>query len=293
MQKVNLHEQHIGRAALFGCLAALSFALMSLLGKIIGDSASTTMILFARFAISLVLILPWLIQNPKKILYTSKFGTMFTRSLFTLLAFFCFFYALKFIPLANAILLNNSFPIFVPLVVWILRGPRTSYPVWIGIIIGFLGLGALLKPTTGFLQSASLIALSSGVLAAVAVVLIRRLTKTVPMTQILFYNFLFCSLLTALFLPFDWQHPNSKTLLLLAGIGLFGAAYQFFSTVAYAKAPVRITSPLMFLSIVFGLLADWLIWHQTLDLGSLLGMICVVLGGMITIYFGQKEMKRK
>src|SRR5258708_5706782 len=135
------HEQHIGLGATFGLLAAISFTLMSLCGKIIGDSASTDMIVFARFFISLILLMPWVIKNPKEALQASKPMSLIVRSLFTLAAFSCFFYALKFIPLSSALLLNNTFPLFVPIVAWFMVKSITPPKVWWGIILGFIGVG--------------------------------------------------------------------------------------------------------------------------------------------------------
>lgn len=289
----HLHEQHVGRGVFFAILAALSFTLMSLFGKIIGDLASTDTIIFFRFFISLILLTPWIVKDPKAVLHIAKPMTIISRSLFTLLAFVCFFYALKFIPLSNALLLNNSFPLFVPIAVWLMAGHRTSYKVWSGIVLGFIGIALVLQPGSGFFQFASVIGLASGILAAIAIVIIRRLTKIAPVTQILFYNFLICSILTALFLPLGWQSFDRRTFLFLIAVGVFGAAYQLFSTLSYAKAPVRITSPLLFLCIPFGVIADWLFWHKIPDLFALIGMACVIAGGVITIYFGQKEIIKK
>jgi drug/metabolite transporter (DMT)-like permease len=287
------HEQHGGRGVFFAILAALSFTLMSLFGKVIGDHTSTDTILFSRFFISLILLTPWIVKNPKAVVTITKPMTMISRSLFTLSAFVCFFYALKFIPLSDALLLNNSFPLFVPIAVWVMTGHRTPHKVWLGIVLGFIGIALVLKPGSGFFQFASVIGLASGILSAIAIVLIRRLTKIAPVTQILFYNFLICSILTALFLPLGWQSFDRQALLFLIAVGIFGAAYQLFSTLSYAKTPVRITSPLMFLCILFGVVADWLLWHKIPDLFALIGMVCVIAGGIITIYFGQKEIIKK
>jgi drug/metabolite transporter (DMT)-like permease len=288
-----LHEQRIGKGVLFAILAALSFTTMSLFGKIIGDRVSTDMILFARFFISLVLLMPWVIKKPTEVLSLAKPMTLITRSFFTLLAFICFFYALKFMPLSNALLLNNTFPLFVPIVAWFIGRHSTPRKVWLGIVLGFIGVGLALKPTSNFFQIASIIGLASGILGAIAIVIIRNLTKTTPVIQILFYNFFICSVLTGIFLPFGWQSFDARTLFLLIGVGLFGSAYQFFSTLSYAMAPVRITSSLMFLCILFGIIADWLIWYKIPDTITLAGMVCVIAGGLTTIYFGQKELMRK
>lgn len=287
------HQQHIASGVIFAILASISFTLMSLMTKFIGDGASTGTIVFARFFISLIFILPWVIRHPKETLKIVQPFRMIFRTIFTLLALTSFFYILKFISLTEGLLLNNTSPLFVPLIVLITHRAKTPHKLWIGIILGFIGIGFVLKPGIHLFQPVALIGLASGIFAAIAYVIIRSLTKTRPILQILFYNFFICSLISGFFLLFSWRSFDFTTSLLLLAVGIFGSCYQFFSIFSIAKAPIRITSSLQFLSIVFGVLADFLIWNQTPDLYSLIGIILVILGGVLTIYFGQKELNHE
>jgi drug/metabolite transporter (DMT)-like permease len=284
------HTQHMFLGMIFGVLAALFFTLMSLMTKLIGERASVDTILFSRFFISLILVFPWACKHSKEIFKVSQPIRLLFRAIFTLIALACFFYALQFISLTNGLLLNNTSPLFVPLIVLILHQVKTSHKIWIGIILGFIGIGLVLKPAGNFFHYASLIGLTSGLFSAIAYVFIRFLTKQVSILHILFYNFLICSCMTALLLPIHWKSFNSSILILLLAVGIFGAFYQFFSTLSLAKAPVRIMAPLQFLSIVFGVLADFFIWNQTPDLYGFIGIGLVILGGILTIYFGKNEL---
>lgn len=284
------HKQNIVLGVVFAILGAISFTLMSLFGKFIGEKASIDTILFARFAISLVLVIPWATQNWQDVIKVDQPLKFLIRSLFTLLSLACFFYSLKFISLANALLLNNTAPLFVPLVALISMGVKTSHKVLSGIVLGFVGIALVLNPTQQFFDWASFIGLLSGVFAAMGIVAIRSLTKMASIVQILFYNFLICSIFTGLILPLDWKAFDFDTGLLLFGLGLCGAAYQFFSTLSYAKAPVRLMSSFMFLCIVFGVLVDFVLWRQIPSLLTSMGMMLVIIGGALTIYLGKREM---
>ena len=133
-----------------------------------------------------------------------------------------------------------------------------------------------------------------GIFSAIAIVMIRHLTKTVSTLQILFYYFLINTVMTALILPFQWQSLPSDILLLLLGVGIFGALYQLFSTLCFAKAPVRLISPIMSICMVTGgLVADFFIWNQLPNFLSFIGIVCVMLGGTLSIYFGQKELAQR
>jgi drug/metabolite transporter (DMT)-like permease len=288
------HKQHLPSGVLFAVLAALSFSTMSLFGKFIGNRASTDMVLFARFAISLIIIIPWVVMHPHAALKVTHPKKLIWRSCFSLLSFACFFYALRFISLTNALVLNNTFPLFVPLVALVHSQTKTSRKVWIGIITGFLGVLLVLQPDIHVFQPFSLIALASGIFGAMAIVMIRHLTKTVSTLQILFYYFVFNTLATAIILPFQWQTVSSDILLLLLGVGIFGALYQWFSTLCFAKSPVRLISPILSIGIVSGgLIADFFIWNEYPNFLGFLGICCIILGGTLSIYFGQKELSTR
>jgi len=287
------HKEHIPLGVLYTLLAALSFSLMSLLGKLIGQSASTDTVLFARYIVSVIFLAPWIIRNPKETLRIHEPGKLFARSAFTLLSVACFFYSFRFLSLGDALVLNNTFPLFIPLLAWVVHRIRTPHKMWIGISLGFIGVIFILRPGSGFIHPAALFGLASGIFAAISYIIVRFMTKSIPIVQILFYNFLICGLITGALLPIGWIHFSGKTWLFLSGVGVFGVVYQAFSTLGFAKAPVRLTSPLMYLTIVFGVIADFFIWGIVPDFWSLLGIACVIAGGILTIYFGQKEFRPK
>ncbi len=283
-----LHEQHLPSGVAYGLLAALSLALMGFMVKLIGDRASTGVSLFARFTVGMILILPWVLKNPAQAIITSQPKQLFTRSFFTLLSIGGFFYALSYIPLANAILLNSTYPLFVPIVVWFFYRIHTPKKAWFGIVLGFIGVVFVLKPGAALMELASGIAFLSGCTASIAIVLVRALTKTTPVIQILFYNHLIGILIMGLLLPFIPHEVEPGAYLLLFLVGLFGIIYYWFNTMALAKAPARSVSPMIYFSVVFGVLADFLYWGKVLDPFTLIGICAVILGGIITIRYSQK-----
>src|SRR5271156_4933980 len=130
------HRQHIGLGALFAVISAFSFAAMSVFVKKMGTDLPTSMPIFFRFAISFILLLPWVLRSRSfqfKVHHPWRYGT---RILSALLALFLMFYALKFIPLVNALLLNNTAPLFVPIIAYFLTGAKTPHKAGMGILIG-------------------------------------------------------------------------------------------------------------------------------------------------------------
>ncbi|HLB56059.1 MAG TPA: DMT family transporter [Coxiellaceae bacterium] len=286
-------QQNIKLGIFYAIISALSFALMSVLVKKIGNDLPTSMLIFFRFSISLILLLPWVIKNPHFTFKIQQPAQYIIRILAALLGLFFVFYAIKFIPLVDALLLNNTSPLFVPLIAWLLVGAKTPAKALFGIALGFVGIAIILHPGLKIISFASLIALASGLLVALAIVQMRLISKTSQTIQMLFYYFLVSTIISGIVAALQWKSPiGYETWFLLLGIGIFGTLYQVVATMAYVTAPVRLISPLIFLTVIFGGLFDWLIWGSTPSLLTYIGTLLVIIGAIITIYFGQQSIKQ-
>src|SRR5579872_3054697 len=133
-------QQSIKFGIFYAIISSLCFSLMSVLVKQIGDSLPTSILIFFRFGVSLILLLPWLIKNPHFTFKINKPLHYVVRILSALLALFFVFYAIKFIPLVDALLLNNTVPLFVPIIAWLMVGAATPKKAYIGIGFGFIGI---------------------------------------------------------------------------------------------------------------------------------------------------------
>lgn len=284
-------SQNIKLGVLYGIISAFSFATMSVLAKLTEKDLPVSMLIFFRFGTSLILIVPWILADRHfsfKINQPLRYGI---RILAALLALFCIFYAIKLIPLVDALLLNNTTPLFVPIIAFLITGAKTPRKAISGIVLGFIGVDIILNPGKEiFSSTGSLIAFASGILSALAIVELRLISKTSSIKQMLFYYFLVSTIIAGILTLLEWKTPeNLKSWLLLLGIGLFGTLYQLFATLSYVTAPVRLMSSLVFLVLIFGGLFDWLLWGNLPSSLTVIGAIFVVTGSIITVYFGQKE----
>lgn len=276
------HKQDIKLGVLMALMASLCNTFMSVFVKLIGHGQSMPSIVFSRFAIGFLVLLPWLLTE-KNLLHVDNKTKVLLRCITSIGAMVCVIYSLQFMPVANVLLLNNTFPLFLPLLTWIILGIRTPVKMLLGIAMGFIGVAFVLHPNAQTFNWHALIALLSGFLAAQAMLQIRLLTKNSSAKQILFYLFAVGTLVTALFVPFSFHMPTPQQMLLLFFVGLFGAGYQFFLTNALLFAKARIVSPIYFSCIVFAALLDWLIWSINLNTLEIVGMGFIILGGILTI----------
>ncbi len=293
MNTIPVRTQNIKLGVFYGVIAAFAFALMSVFVKQVGQQLPTSMLIFFRFGVSLMLLLPCIFRSSQFTLKITTPVRYMIRILCALVALFCVFYAIKFIPLVDALLLSNTTPLFVPIIVWLLVGAKIPKKASLGIILGFVGIALILNPGKEIFSLPALIALFAGGLAALAIVQLRLISKVSSTQQMLFYYFSVSTLVSGVIAVIQWQAPASLHVwLLLICIGIFGAGYQIFSTLAYVIAPVRLMSPLLFLTVVFGGCFDWLLWNNIPTILTIVGCVITILGAMITIYFGHAEIKK-
>ena len=186
------------RGALFMVASAVLFASMAATVRVAASQLPNPPIVFFRHFIMLVFLLPWLVRQgaATRSTPTTSRGHL-ARGLAGVSANACYFYAIAHLRLADAVLLNQSMPLFIPLVERGWLGERIPPRLWGVLGLGFAGLLLILRPGTGVFQPAALVGVASAGFASVAQVGIRRLTRTEPVTRIVFYFGLVASVVVA------------------------------------------------------------------------------------------------
>jgi drug/metabolite transporter (DMT)-like permease len=273
----------IRRGAALIAASGLMFAAMGVAVKIASRTLPNEMVVFFRNASGLVVLLPWLLRRGIPSLTTTCFPLHLLRAVSGVSAMYCFFFAIGRLHLAEAVLLNYTMPLFLPFIALIWLGEAIPAGIVRAITIGFTGVLLILKPGPGLLASAAPVGLTSGVLAAVAMVSIRRLTRTEPTTRIVFYFSLIATVISTVPLVWSWQTPTSTQWLPLLGSGVFATAGQLLLTRGYGHAPAAIVGPFIYLTVVFAGLFGWGLWREVPDALSFTGMGLVCIAGAMTL----------
>jgi len=271
----------------FAIIGAFSIAAMGVFVKYIGTDLSSITILFFRFAISLLILLPFIFRS-KTFSFKIQFPYHLTLRILTgITAMLLYFIAIQHINLVNAILLESAYPIFVPIIIFFLTGQKTNKKVMWGIIISFIGIIIILHPGADIFQPYSLIALLSGICAGIAYVFLKiMLSKDkTQMLNLLFYFFLFGSLIPLPYVIINWKPLSQFHMICLLGVGVFGYGYQYFITKALQHASVRIVSPLVYVSVITGGYLDWLLWNNVPSYLTLIGTVITIFGAIVVILY--------
>jgi drug/metabolite transporter (DMT)-like permease len=132
------------------------------------------------------------------------------------------------------------------------------------------------------------LALIGALALATAMMTVRWLGATEPVTRILVYYFLLSTLLTIPIAVVDWQPIPSKAWGWLIALGLAQLFSQILLVVAYRYASAEKVGPFIYCVIVFTALIDWLVWDHRPTLVMCIGMALVISGGLIAVRAGSR-----
>ena len=256
-------------------------AVMAGLIKHLSDTLPTETIVFGRNLVGLAVLLPILVASGGiRDLRTRHLGLHVIRATTGVTAMFCFFFTIAHIPLAEAVLVKMTVPFFLPLVAWLWLNDRISGHTWAAIVLGFVGVGVILRADEGVVDPVMLVALAGAAIMSVAKVSIRRMAASEPPHRVVFYFSLFATLLSALLLLRVQQMPTGTEMLWLLAIGSVAIAGQFAMTTAYQLARPGQVGVDNYSAGVWAAFLGWLFWGETLVLSTVLGTLLIIGAGI-------------
>jgi drug/metabolite transporter (DMT)-like permease len=275
-------HQGIVQGAFFIIASELSFALGAAIIKSVSTSLPNESIVFFRNLFGLIILTPLLLQKGIPILKTDRLHLHLLRSGIGLGAMYCFFYALAHLPLADVMLIKSTIPLIIPFIAFFWLQESISQRIIIAGGLGFMGVFLILRPD-GHTHWASLIALASSIMAAIAFVTVRKLSTTEPPLRIVSYFAILGLLVSAIPLIWTWQTPTINQYFMLMGVGLATTIGQFLLTRGYQNAPASSVGIFTYTSVLFGAFLGWLFWQEMLDETSYFGAILIILAGSIIL----------
>ena len=278
---------HIARGIGCDLTAVICFALVDVLAKWLGEAYPAVQILFFRYFFGLlpVAVFVWL-SGGLSSLRTRRLPMHLLRASLLFVALLLFFEALQSLPLADAIAVAFTAPLFVTALAGPLLGERVGPRRWGAVIFGFLGALIMVQPGSAAFRPEALLVLGSAFAFSLLVTLTRRMTRTETNVALLTYSTLFAGAWSLPFLPFVWQPPAGEDLKFFVLIGLIGGVAAFFVIQAYRHAPVSVLAPFDYTALIWGALLGWLIWREAPGVEVWIGAAIVTAAG---VYIARRE----
>ncbi len=280
--------------SLWMLVAALGFAVMGTLVKIGAAKFSSAELVFYRSAFGLAVIYAYIFA--KKLPFkTPVIAKQMSRALVGFASLVLFFYAIAHLPLATAITLNYTSPLFLALFMpFLLRKEHkkslTKKSLYLAVVLGFIGVILLLKPTfNGEDSLAGAMGLLSGIGAALAYVHVKQLGNlNEPDWRTVFYFTLISTIGAGVWMLLLHFTPVSLSdLPLLMSLGVSATIAQLALTRAYRTGNTLTVASLAYVTVVLASLISVLLWHEHLSASEWLAIGLIILSGIISVHATQ------
>lgn len=288
---------HPLRAVALVLLALCLFACLDATAKYLAARYPVAWLVWGRYTIHLLFML--IVFGPRlgrSLFRTQKLGHQIVRALMLTGVTAFNIAALTTLPLAEATAILFLAPILVALLAGIWLGEQVGH-FRIGVaVVGFVGVLLIAKPLaagTGLDPVGVGMALLAAACYAVYQLMTRQLSPTEDALTMVFYTALTGSIAVSLGLPWfsDAILPGWIDMLLIASLGLYGGVGHYLLTLAFRDSPASTLAPLMYVQLLWATLLGMILFGNSPDLLSAIGMLLIA-GGGISVAIREHRLRR-
>lgn len=271
-------------------LSALGFSLMAACVKAVSQYDIPVLeIVAARAIVSLVI--SYLDVKRKRISVWGENKTLLiARGAAGFVALLCGYFAMTTLPLAEATMLKHLSPIFTALMALLFLKEQIQRSTMLCIVLSIIGLVIMVKPDLIFSSTVDelpltsvIVALSGSLVAAVAYVIVRRLSQVEDSSVIIFYFPLVALPISVVLLGDDFVMPGFEALILLLLVGIFTQIGQVGLTKALQYEVAGKATAYSYVQVIFALILGWALFSEVPTFWTLVGGGFIISGALINV----------
>ncbi|MDF2095564.1 DMT family transporter [Aquibaculum arenosum] len=275
-------------AALYMSAAAFGFSLMNVAIREAAQELSPLQVAFLRNFFAALTLMPWLVAGGFSALRTTRLKTYFWRAAVGLCAMMMWFTSLALLPLADAVALNFTVPLFATVGAALFLDEIVRARRWMATLVGFAGVLVILRPGFTDLSLIMLLPIAAALFQAMGALMVKSLSRTEGAGTVVAYMNLLLTPLSLVPALFVWQWPSGYALALCAFVGFTGAISHVAFTRAYALADASAVMPFDYMRLPFSAALAYLLYTELPDLWTWVGAGIIAASA---IYIGQREAK--
>jgi drug/metabolite transporter (DMT)-like permease len=272
---------------MLGGIALFSFN--DALGKWLLLDYSVGELLLIRSAAALVFLAPFLRNAGVEAFVTAPQRPLqIVRIVLSALEVAMFFWAVTYLPLADAVTFYLAGPIYVTALSVVLLGEKVGWRRWSAVMVGFAGVVLALRPSAASLTLPALIALCGSVFFAILMITTRMLRHTSEM--VLISGQVGATLLFGIaFAPFGWVTPSLRDFLLLSLFGVVSIVALACVNRSLRLAPASVVVPYQYTMIVWAVVLGYVVFGDVPDLFTLAGAAVIIAAGLYIFWREQVQ----
>jgi drug/metabolite transporter (DMT)-like permease len=264
------------RGAMWMTVAAISFAGMATMMKVLGEGYHSFQVTFFRAVFALVIVLPIAVAVGREGFRTARPGLHAVRGLAGAISNFCLVFATAVLPLADAVAYTFTKPLFMTMLAGIMLAETVGRQRWIAVAVGFIGVVVMMRPGGGGVQPEAFVALGGAFMFAMTNILVKMLAATEKPVTIMLYAACTTTLLLAVPAALVWRTPDAEALMFAALLGLFGVVNQYFIIRAFSVAEASAVIPFDYTRLIWSALIGFVFFSELPDSFTVAGALIII-----------------
>lgn len=285
------------------CAGVFVFSMQDAILKGLSGTHAVTLAIVLRSIVGLPILLIMVhYESGLKALRTRNWRLLIARGLILLTSYTTYYMAFPALPLAEAVALFFTSPIFVTILAAIFLREKVTLKAWAAVILGFIGVIIILRPGTGLFEPAALLSLLSAAAYALSMVMARRYSADESTTVMAFYVnavYMFAAAGIALvfhllgvtgfghpsldFLVRPWAMPDLRDLALMGVCGVIAALGMTLLTHAYRLARANLVTVFEYTGMLWVPLWGFLFFQEIPRWTTVLGTIIIIAAGIFAV----------
>ena len=270
------------RAALLVVAACVGFAAMNAIIRHLATTLETEplTIVFCRNLFAVLAMAPWIARHGRGGLRTQRFGLIALRALFGFASMAAWFTALAVVPLANAVALSFTAPLFAAIAALLLLHEAARAKRMMALALGFAGMVAILRPGWQPVGWGEALVLLSAVTVALSIVTMKMLTRSETAPALVAWQALLLTPMSLLPALLVWRWPVAEAWLWLALLGAVATGAHLLMTRAFTMAEAGYLLPFTYARLPFVALIGWLAFSEATDPWTWVGAAMIAVGAI-------------
>lgn len=209
-----------------------------------------------------------------------------------ILALWLYFTCLQKIPLASAVAIQYTSPVFTALFASFILGEKMNKWKWVFFLVSMVGVGFIKGFDPRLSLSFTLIGLASALFSGLAYTSVRKLHATENPFVIIIYFPMLALPITGIYSYLNWVSPIGTDWFFILAMGILTQFGQFSATQAIQMERLENVTFLNYFGIILALGLGFFLFQETFDAVSLSGM-GLVLGGIFLNLVDKEKMKAR
>lgn len=271
-----------GQGALWMLLGGFFFSCMGVGIKFLGAEMDSFQIAFLRALFGFIVILPFALRRGLSGLKTRVLKLHLARGVVGILGMLSIFYAITHLPLADAVALTFTRPLFLILLAVLFLGEMIRWRRWTATAVGFVGVLVMVQ-SQGEFEFASLVALFGALMVALVSVFLKKLSVTEAPTTMMFYFGLIASVISAFPAMIVWTPPSFEDLAILVLLACFGSGANFCAIRAFSVGEATAVAPFDYTRLIFSGILGFFVFAEIPTLAMLIGAGIIVASSLYIV----------